>query len=119
MATTATNRRVIHKEYVKGYPREEHMELLRGAEVPLRPTGAELAGSVLVRNLYLSYNPLHAAQDVALAAGYERPWCYDPYMRPLHHGLRAAAKGDEPRRRRCRRRPEQSVCRRRRSRHEQ
>lgn len=57
MATTATNRRVILKEYVEGYPREEHMELLRGAEVPLRLTGAEPAGSVLVRNLYLSCDP--------------------------------------------------------------
>jgi predicted extracellular nuclease len=63
--TTATNRRVILKEYVEGYPHEEHMELLRAAEVPLRLTGAELAGS---------------------AGGYERPRCYD-----LHHGLRAAA----------------------------
>lgn len=57
MATTATNRRVILKDYVEGYPREEHMELLRGAEVPLRLTGAEPAGSVLVRNLYLSCDP--------------------------------------------------------------
>ncbi|CAD6239152.1 unnamed protein product [Miscanthus lutarioriparius] len=56
-ATTATNRRVILKEYVEGYPREEHMELLRGAEVPLRLTGTEPAGSVLVRNLYLSCDP--------------------------------------------------------------
>jgi hypothetical protein len=57
--TAATNRWVILKEYVEGYPREEHMELLRGAEVSLRLTGAELAGS---------------------AAGYEQPWCYDPYI---------------------------------------
>lgn len=57
MAATATNRRVILKEYVEGYPREEHMELLPGAEVPLRLTGAEPAGSVLVRNLYLSCDP--------------------------------------------------------------
>jgi hypothetical protein len=62
-------------------------ELLRAAGVPLHLTGAELTES---------------------AAGYERSWCYDPYMRPLHHGLRAATEGDEPRRRRCRRRPEQS-----------
>ncbi|WVZ71836.1 hypothetical protein U9M48_020371 [Paspalum notatum var. saurae] len=57
MATTATNRRVILKEYVEGYPREEHMELVRGGEVPLRLTGGEPAGSVLVRNLYLSCDP--------------------------------------------------------------
>ena len=50
---------MILKEYVEGYPREEHMELLQAAEVHLRLTGAELAGC---------------------AAGYERPWCYDPYM---------------------------------------
>ncbi|KAJ1283065.1 hypothetical protein BS78_03G099500 [Paspalum vaginatum] len=57
MATTATNRRVILKEYVEGYPREEHMELVPGGEVPLRQTGGEPAGSVLVRNLYLSCDP--------------------------------------------------------------
>ncbi|EES02675.1 hypothetical protein BDA96_03G114700 [Sorghum bicolor] len=60
MATTtatATNRRVILKEYVEGYPREEHMELLPGSSVPLRLTGTEPAGSVLVRNLYLSCDP--------------------------------------------------------------
>ncbi|XP_062190858.1 2-alkenal reductase (NADP(+)-dependent)-like [Phragmites australis] len=57
MATTATNRRVILKEYVEGYPREEHMELLPGGEVPLRLKGDEPAGSVLVKNLYLSCDP--------------------------------------------------------------
>ncbi|KAL6626532.1 hypothetical protein ACP70R_030258 [Stipagrostis hirtigluma subsp. patula] len=54
---TAMNRRVILKEYVEGYPREEHMELLPGVEVPLRLTGDEPAGSVLVKNLYLSCDP--------------------------------------------------------------
>jgi len=57
MAATATNRRVILKDYVEGYPREEHMELLPGAEVPLRLAGDEPPGSVLVRNLYLSCDP--------------------------------------------------------------
>jgi len=56
-AATATNRRVILKEYVEGYPREEHMELLPGAEVPLRLAGDKPPGSVLVRNLYLSCDP--------------------------------------------------------------
>ncbi|OEL30497.1 2-alkenal reductase (NADP(+)-dependent) [Dichanthelium oligosanthes] len=57
MATAAANRRVVLKEYVEGYPREEHMELLPGGEVSLRLTGEEPAGSVLVRNLYLSCDP--------------------------------------------------------------
>jgi len=56
-ATTAMNRRVILKDYVEGYPREEHMELLPVAEVSLRLAGDEPPGSVLVRNLYLSYDP--------------------------------------------------------------
>jgi NADPH-dependent curcumin reductase CurA len=56
-AATATNRRVILKEYVEGYPGEEHMELLPGAEVPLRLAGDDPPGSVLVRNLYLSCDP--------------------------------------------------------------
>ncbi|CAL4950810.1 unnamed protein product [Urochloa decumbens] len=58
MAATATNRRVVLKEYVEGYPREEHMELLLpGAEVPLRLAGDDPPGSVLVRNLCLSCDP--------------------------------------------------------------
>ncbi|CAO2193170.1 unnamed protein product [Urochloa humidicola] len=57
MAATATNRRVILKEYVEGYPREEHMELLPATEVPLRLAGDDPPGSVLVRNLYLSCDP--------------------------------------------------------------
>ncbi|KAK3163607.1 hypothetical protein QOZ80_1AG0005870 [Eleusine coracana subsp. coracana] len=57
MAATAMNRRVILKDYVEGYPREEHMELLPGVEIPLRLTGDEPSGSVLVKNLYLSCDP--------------------------------------------------------------
>ncbi|TVU04325.1 hypothetical protein EJB05_50091, partial [Eragrostis curvula] len=57
MAATATNRRVILKEYVEGYPREEHMELLPGVEIPLRLGADDPAGSVLVKNLYLSCDP--------------------------------------------------------------
>ena len=57
-ATTAMNRRVILKDYVEGYPREEHMELLPAAEVSLRLAGDEPPGSVLVRNLYLSCDPV-------------------------------------------------------------
>jgi NADPH-dependent curcumin reductase CurA len=53
----ATNRCVILKEYVEGYPREEHMELLPGVEIPLRLSSDEPAGSVLVKNLYLSCDP--------------------------------------------------------------
>ncbi|KAL6890551.1 hypothetical protein ACP4OV_008806 [Aristida adscensionis] len=57
MATTATNRRVILKEYVEGYPREEHMELVTGGEVSLRLKADKPAGSVLLKNLYLSCDP--------------------------------------------------------------
>jgi NADPH-dependent curcumin reductase CurA len=53
----ATNRRVILKQYVEGYPREEHMELLPGVETPLRLSGDDPAESVLVKNLYLSCDP--------------------------------------------------------------
>ncbi|CAO2174210.1 unnamed protein product [Urochloa humidicola] len=57
MTATAANRRVILKEYVEGYPKEEHMELLPATEVPLRLTSDDTPGSVLVRNLYLSCDP--------------------------------------------------------------
>ncbi|CAL4957508.1 unnamed protein product [Urochloa decumbens] len=57
MAATATNRRVVLKEYVEGYPREEHMELLPATEIPLHLTSDNPPGSVLVRNLCLSCDP--------------------------------------------------------------
>ncbi|CAL4977180.1 unnamed protein product [Urochloa decumbens] len=57
MAATAMNRRVILKDYVEGYPSEEHMELLPATEVFLRLTSDDPPGSVLVRNLYLSCDP--------------------------------------------------------------
>ncbi|KQJ88705.1 2-alkenal reductase (NADP(+)-dependent) [Brachypodium distachyon] len=50
------SRRVILTEYVEGYPREEHMELLPAAAVLDRPA-AESSPSVLVKNLYLSCDP--------------------------------------------------------------
>jgi NADPH-dependent curcumin reductase CurA len=49
------SRRVVLKEYVEGYPTEEHMELLPAADVDQAAAAAD--GSVLVRNLYLSCDP--------------------------------------------------------------
>uniref|UniRef100_A0ACD5VYV1 Uncharacterized protein n=1 Tax=Avena sativa TaxID=4498 RepID=A0ACD5VYV1_AVESA len=49
------SRRVVLKEYVEGYPTEEHMELLPAADVDEAAAAAE--GSVLVKNLYLSCDP--------------------------------------------------------------
>ncbi|CAO2161919.1 unnamed protein product [Urochloa humidicola] len=73
-AATAANRRVILKDYVEGYPSEEHMEILPATEVPLRLTSDDSPGSVLVRNLYLSCDP------------YMRP----KMSRPLHQSYTAA-----------------------------
>lgn len=49
------SRRVVLKEYVEGYPKEEHMELLPAAAVDEAAAAEE--GSVLVKNLYLSCDP--------------------------------------------------------------
>ncbi|KAK1662921.1 hypothetical protein QYE76_051080 [Lolium multiflorum] len=54
MAEQLKSRRVILKEYVEGYPTEEHMELLPAADVD---EAAAEEGSVLVKNLYLSCDP--------------------------------------------------------------
>lgn len=55
----AKNRRVILKEYVEGYPREEHMELVPAGDIALKvpESEEEPGGSVLVKNLYLSCDP--------------------------------------------------------------
>jgi NADPH-dependent curcumin reductase CurA len=45
------------KEYVDGYPMEEHMELLPAADVDQAAAAAAEDGSVLVKNLYLSCDP--------------------------------------------------------------
>ncbi|KAI5004894.1 hypothetical protein ZWY2020_032137 [Hordeum vulgare] len=49
------SRRVIFKDYVEGYPTEEHMELLPAAAVD--EAAAAEDGSVLVKNLCLSCDP--------------------------------------------------------------
>ncbi|XP_073366079.1 2-alkenal reductase (NADP(+)-dependent)-like [Aegilops tauschii subsp. strangulata] len=66
------SRRVILKDYVEGYPTEEHMELLPAAAVDEAAAAEE--GSVLVKNLYLSCDP------------YMRP----KMSRPLHQSYTAA-----------------------------
>ncbi|KAF8762176.1 hypothetical protein HU200_009723 [Digitaria exilis] len=55
LPVTATNRRVVLKEYVEGYPTSL--------------TGDELAVSVLVRNLYLSCDPLRESYTAAFVPG--------------------------------------------------
>ncbi|VAH72857.1 unnamed protein product [Triticum turgidum subsp. durum] len=49
------SRRVILKDYVEGYPTEDHMELLPAADVDEAAAAEE--GSVLVKNLCLSCDP--------------------------------------------------------------
>ncbi|KAM0915252.1 hypothetical protein ACQ4PT_010960 [Festuca glaucescens] len=55
MAEQLKSRRVILKEYVEGYPQEEHMEFLPAADVDQAAAAED--GSVLVKNLYLSCDP--------------------------------------------------------------
>ncbi|KAM0921243.1 hypothetical protein ACQ4PT_007119 [Festuca glaucescens] len=56
MADQLKSWRVILKEYVEGYPTEEHKELLPAADVDEATAAAE-DGSVQVKNLYLSCDP--------------------------------------------------------------
>jgi NADPH-dependent curcumin reductase CurA len=55
VATTVSNKRVILKRYVTGFPSEEDMEVVIG-DAPLMavPAGSE---AVVVKNLYISCDP--------------------------------------------------------------
>uniref|UniRef100_A0ACD5X1Q3 Uncharacterized protein n=1 Tax=Avena sativa TaxID=4498 RepID=A0ACD5X1Q3_AVESA len=53
---TATNKKVVLRRYVTGYPTAEDMEVVVASGVPLRaPRGS--TGAVVVKNLYLSCDP--------------------------------------------------------------
>uniref|UniRef100_A0A0D9W6Q3 Enoyl reductase (ER) domain-containing protein n=1 Tax=Leersia perrieri TaxID=77586 RepID=A0A0D9W6Q3_9ORYZ len=52
----ATNKKIVLKNYVKGFPKESDMELVATGTAPSKvPEG--VAGVVLVKNLYLSCDP--------------------------------------------------------------
>ncbi|KAL5214091.1 hypothetical protein ABZP36_003243 [Zizania latifolia] len=56
MAAETANKRIVLRNYVTGFPKESDMEILATGTAPSRvPEGT--AGAVLVKNMYLSYDP--------------------------------------------------------------
>lgn len=54
-AAAPTNKKVVLKHYVTGFPKESDMELVAGEAAPLK--APEGSGAILVKNLYLSCDP--------------------------------------------------------------
>jgi NADPH-dependent curcumin reductase CurA len=53
----ATNKKVVLRRYVTGYPTAEDMEVVVTSGVPLRPAPPGSTAAVVVKNLYLSCDP--------------------------------------------------------------
>lgn len=57
MAEEVSNKQVILKNYVTGFPKESDMEIINSTIKLKLPDGDSSSGAVLVKNLYLSCDP--------------------------------------------------------------